>query len=223
MQEIQVALIHGRHLIREGIAHILREGKITVVATAENFQTLLSLPIDVSGIDVFIVAATSNGCAMADVVAPIRSNCPSGKIIILADGNCTGAVLAEAYAAGAAALVTTDTSSAALVEHVRLGALGVRAFPAPPSMAVGEGGLGGGRLAFNGHLRQDFSEREQDILRCLAAGNSNKCIARNLSITESTVKAHVRSILRKLGAENRTQAAIWATSAVSEGSRPSDR
>lgn len=221
MDEIQVAVIHGRHLIREGIAHILREGKITVVAAVENLQALLSLPIDINQIDVFLVAAALNGCPMADVVTTIRRSCPAGKIIILADGNCTGEVLADAYAAGAAALVTTDTPSAALIEHVRLGALGVRAFPAPLSMA-GDGGLGRSRPLFAGHVRQDFSEREQDILRCLAAGSSNKCIARNLSITESTVKAHVRSILRKLGAENRTQAAIWATAAVSETPQPSD-
>jgi two-component system nitrate/nitrite response regulator NarL len=117
--------------------------------------------------------------------------------------------------------VTIDTPAAALIEHVRLGALGVRAFPAPLALDD-KVGQTRSRLLFADHVRQDFSEREQDILRCLAAGHSNKCIARKLLITESTVKAHVRSILRKLGAENRTQAAIWATSAVSEAVGPMD-
>jgi len=56
-----------------------------------------------------------------------------------------------------------------------------------------------------------LSERETEILQCLGQGASNKVIARELQITESTVKVHVKSLLRKLRLCNRTQAAIWAT------------
>jgi len=55
-----------------------------------------------------------------------------------------------------------------------------------------------------------FSEKEQIILQCLTQGTSNKQIARELKITEATVKTHVKALLRKIGARNRTQAAIWA-------------
>jgi two-component system, NarL family, nitrate/nitrite response regulator NarL len=57
-----------------------------------------------------------------------------------------------------------------------------------------------------------FSQRERQILRQLARGSSNKEIARLFSITESTVKVHLKTLLRKIGARNRTQAAIWAVS-----------
>ncbi len=63
-------------------------------------------------------------------------------------------------------------------------------------------------LAVSGRARMRFSEREDQILRRLAAGASNKVIARDLGITEGTVKVHVKSLCRKLGATNRTQAAI---------------
>jgi two-component system nitrate/nitrite response regulator NarL len=56
-----------------------------------------------------------------------------------------------------------------------------------------------------------LSPRETSILRCLARGASNKLIARDIQITEATVKVHVKAILRKIGVANRTQAAIWAT------------
>ena len=56
-----------------------------------------------------------------------------------------------------------------------------------------------------------LSPRELAILRCLINGNSNKCIARKIDIAEGTVKVHVKAILRKIRAQNRTQAAIWAT------------
>jgi two-component system nitrate/nitrite response regulator NarL len=61
-----------------------------------------------------------------------------------------------------------------------------------------------------------LSRREMLILRMLMQGSSNKVIARNLVITESTVKVHMKAILRKLRLQNRTQAAIWARNHVNE-------
>jgi two-component system, NarL family, nitrate/nitrite response regulator NarL len=55
-----------------------------------------------------------------------------------------------------------------------------------------------------------LSEREREVLTCVAQGYPNKAIARHCNITESTVKVHLKAILRKIDAQNRTQAAIWA-------------
>jgi two-component system nitrate/nitrite response regulator NarL len=56
-----------------------------------------------------------------------------------------------------------------------------------------------------------LSNREAEILQCLMRGEPNKVIAKKLDITEATIKVHVKAILRKIGAANRTQAAMWAT------------
>ena len=56
-----------------------------------------------------------------------------------------------------------------------------------------------------------LSVREAQILQCLKDGDPNKVIARKLNLSESTVKVHVKAILKKVGACNRTQAALWAT------------
>ena len=56
-----------------------------------------------------------------------------------------------------------------------------------------------------------FSDRERQILRLLTTGASNKLIARELGLAEATVKVHIKAILRKAKAENRTQAAMWAS------------
>ncbi len=61
-----------------------------------------------------------------------------------------------------------------------------------------------------------LSRRELVILRTLTEGASNKIIARKLVITESTVKVHMKAILRKLRLQNRTQAAIWARTHLGE-------
>ena len=61
-----------------------------------------------------------------------------------------------------------------------------------------------------------FSERENDILRCLIAGASNKLIARELQIAEATVKVHVKALLRKMKVANRTHAAISALQLIGD-------
>ncbi|MGC2074916.1 MAG: response regulator transcription factor [Xanthobacteraceae bacterium] len=55
-----------------------------------------------------------------------------------------------------------------------------------------------------------LSHREHQVLICIAHGQSNKGIARAYDISEATVKVHLKAILRKTNAQNRTQAAIWA-------------
>ena len=57
-----------------------------------------------------------------------------------------------------------------------------------------------------------LTERENAILKCLAAGKSNKLIARELDIMESTVKVHIRNLLKKLKFRSRVEAAVWAVS-----------
>jgi two-component system nitrate/nitrite response regulator NarL len=66
-----------------------------------------------------------------------------------------------------------------------------------------EGAARGGRAP-------GLSRREEEILKALVQGQSNKVIARTCTVTEATVKVHVKSILRKIRVANRTQAAIWA-------------
>jgi two-component system nitrate/nitrite response regulator NarL len=59
------------------------------------------------------------------------------------------------------------------------------------------------------HTPRTLSDRETGILRCVMQGESNKVIARRFDITEATVKAHIKAILRKICVRNRTQAAVW--------------
>ena len=57
---------------------------------------------------------------------------------------------------------------------------------------------------------RSLSAREAEVLSSLMEGTPNKLIARKLHLTEATVKVHIKAILRKIGASNRTQAAMWA-------------
>ena len=66
----------------------------------------------------------------------------------------------------------------------------------------------------------DLSKREMTVLKEIRVGRSNKEIARVLEISDSTVKVHMRSIFRKIGVRNRTEAAIWVTSRCSGITQP---
>jgi two-component system nitrate/nitrite response regulator NarL len=80
------------------------------------------------------------------------------------------------------------------------------AVPCARGLLANGAGDGAARVA-GGH---GLSEREEQILKALVRGYSNKMIARMYSVTEATVKVHMKSILRKIRVANRTQAAIWA-------------
>jgi DNA-binding CsgD family transcriptional regulator len=82
-----------------------------------------------------------------------------------------------------------------------------------------EHGFNGG---FNGGFNAarhpaEFTERQYAVLVCLCQGDPNKVIGRKLGMTETTVKVHVREIMRKLGVSNRTQVAIAAAHVCSDG------
>lgn len=108
-------------------------------------------------------------------------------------------------------VLTYDLSVPAFVRSLLLICSGERVFP--HDLALGR------KLAAPSEHRSDvahLSPREKEILSCLVAGHSNKVIARHLDITEATVKVHLKSVLRKIRVENRTQAAIWALANLPE-------
>jgi two-component system, NarL family, nitrate/nitrite response regulator NarL len=114
-------------------------------------------------------------------------------------------------------VLTYDLSLTAFVRSLRLICLGERVFPRDLAMERRPQGLSSPEPQSDG-VR--LSPREKEILSHLLAGHSNKLIARELGITEATVKVHLKSVLRKIRVENRTQAAIWALANLPELDAP---
>ena len=89
--------------------------------------------------------------------------------------------------------------------------LGETVFPSQLATAWATGQLRqSGNTIETGKMLEVLTHRETEILGCLTEGAPNKMIARQLGITEATVKIHVKSLIRKIGLQNRTQAALWA-------------
>ena len=128
----------------------------------------------------------------------------------------------ELNTAGAHGIVDTSGRLEAIIKKIELVLLGEQVFPTNVTLALLEATsqrstlppfrteetaiLDGSSLK-----GRNLSEREKEILCLLQQGAPNKIIARHLNVSEATVKVHVKAILRKVGASNRTQAAMWAT------------
>ena len=93
----------------------------------------------------------------------------------------------------------------ALIQSLQLVTLGEKVFPTNLATMLLDMNAPGPQHSIGG-----LSPREQEILQALVTGASNKLIAIRLGITEATVKVHLKTLLRKIDVNNRTQAAIWA-------------
>lgn len=147
-----------------------------------------------------------------EVTRLIKAEAPSVKVIILTTFEEDEEVF-SALRAGAAGFLLKDSPSEKLCEAIRLAARGETWLqPSVAAKLVTEFGRITARPApaRTGSLLEPLSVREQDVLRCLADGMSNKEIGRRLTISEGTVKNHMSQVLGKLQVLDRTQAALRA-------------
>ncbi|CAO3445123.1 Two-component transcriptional response regulator, LuxR family [Azospirillum argentinense] len=134
----------------------------------------------------------------------------SARIAVLADA-IADRTLSLSLKAGADAYLNKSMSSESLLRALQLVMLGEVVYPTHvASLLIANANSERPQPERAQPANNELSKREIQILRCLLAGQSNKAIARNLHITESTVKMHFKNVMRKINAQNRTQAAVWA-------------
>lgn len=127
-----------------------------------------------------------------------------GQRVALISGTAPAEVAEQALAMGAAGFLPKTLSAKSLANAVRFMAMGEQYAPLGFLRAAQE------EAAAPHPLAQRLSGREISVLRGLVSGKANKEIARDLGITEPTVKLHMKTLYRKIGAHNRTQAALIA-------------
>ncbi|SIS94582.1 two component transcriptional regulator, LuxR family [Roseivivax lentus] len=128
-----------------------------------------------------------------------------GQRVALMSGEASRAVAEEALGMGAAGFIPKTLGAQSLVRAIKFMAMGEQY--APIDFLTADAPAPGHPLA------ETLTPRERDVLRGVVAGKSNKEIARDLAISEPTVKLHMKTLFRKLDVRNRTQAALLAREA----------
>jgi two-component system nitrate/nitrite response regulator NarL len=210
--DVPTLLFEPNTLLREGLRRILADTSYRLVATGSNLDEIsqLGLPQDRSFLA--IVDAVSDHASALRQVERMKEKHPAAKAVVLVDGYDLKLLLA-AFQAGADAYLIKTISCEVLVKSLDLVMMGETVFPSAALGLVTDGDATQSPVVdhdVNEVSPRGLSVRETVILRCLMQGDSNKVIARKFEITEATVKVHVKAILRKIHAKNRTQAAIWA-------------
>jgi two-component system nitrate/nitrite response regulator NarL len=155
--------------------------------------------------------------AMAIGLARLRQEFPQSYVVVLSDGYSHSHTLC-AFRSGTRGCIVKQTNSEAIVKSLQLICLGEHVFPVRFVEWLCQAGLLPAHPSTYHELDtpdsdgnfESLSPREIEVFAVLCEGKSNKAIARRCGIAEATVKVHVKAILRKLKARNRTEAAIWA-------------
>jgi len=219
-RSVKTILIEPNALLREGLRRILAETAYAPSAIAASLDEIGSVAGFDSSAIVLIIDASRDHDGACRQARMLKEGNPSAKVVMLIEEYDLKQVIA-AFQAGADAYLKKSISHEVLVKSLDLVMLGEAIFPGAilellrerEAQADHAGAAAAPEEAQEMSVpAKGLSVRETVILRCLMDGDSNKIIARKFDITEATVKVHVKAILRKIQAKNRTQAAIWAAS-----------
>lgn len=212
MKKLRLLLVDDQSLFREALRTLLSlQTDFEIVAEAENGERAISLA-RVHRPDVVLMDLRMPVLGGVEATRRLLASAPAARVVVLTTFEEDEEVL-EALRAGAVGYLLKACSADKLCESIRAAAKGASVLE--PSVAARLMAGLNRASAPNGKkapqpLADPLSERELDVLRRLAAGRSNKEIGAELGITEGTVKNHMTNILGKLGALDRTQAALKA-------------
>jgi DNA-binding NarL/FixJ family response regulator len=197
-RKIRILVVDDHPFLREGIVGAVNsQTDMVLIGEASNGQEAIEkfrlLRPDVTLMDLQMPTMTGT-----DAITAIRDEFPGARIVVLTAYKGDVQAL-RAYKAGAVGYLLKNMLRKELLDTIRIVDSGKRRIPPEIARELGE------------HIVDDqLSDREVDVLRLIATGTSNKIIAAELSLAETTIKTHVQNILLKLGANDRTHAVTIA-------------
>lgn len=199
---IRIVIADDHSVVRQGLRMFLGlDSELEVVGEATDGAEALRLARELRP-DVVVMDLLMPVMNGIEATAAIRRELPDTEVLaltsVLEDASVVGAVRA-----GAIGYLLKDTQADALCQAIKAAAAGqVQLTPKAAARLM--------QVVSAPESPEALTERETEVLRLLAQGESNKQIARSLHIAEKTVKTHVSNILSKLGVQSRTQATLYA-------------
>jgi two-component system nitrate/nitrite response regulator NarL len=202
-----VLVIDDHPLFRKGVSQLLAlDPQLRLAGEASSGEEGLRLALECDP-DLILLDLNMKGMGGIETLARLREAGCDGRIVMLTVSDVADDLLA-AIRGGADGYLLKDMEPEDLLARIREALFG-RLVISDSLAGVLAQGLRGEAMAAS-RDSADLTDRERDILSCLAAGMSNKLVARELDIAEGTVKVHVKNLLKKLGFRSRVEAAVWA-------------
>lgn len=205
-EAIRVLVVEDHEIVRKGIRALLsKERGIQVIGEAANGADAVALAQSLKP-DVILMDLVMPGMDGIEATRRITAAQPDARILVLTSFAADDKVF-PAIKAGALGYLLKDTSPTELIEGIRQVHQGQPSLDSSIALKV---------LQEMGHPTEEapatnqLTEREEQVLRLIAQGKSNREIAQELSIAEITVSKHMTNILAKLHLASRTQAALYA-------------
>ena len=199
---IRVLIVDDHSVVRQGLENMLASSdRVSVVGTAGSAAEAFEM-VGQHSPEVVLMDLQMPGVDGVEATRQITSAYPASKVVILTAFSERDRILG-ALDAGAAGYLLKDSESEDLVRGIEAAARGEA--PLAPKAA---------QVVLTARAQKapaaDLTDREREVLSLLVQGMPNKQIARQLDISEKTVKAHLSSVFRRIGVTDRTQAALWA-------------
>lgn len=208
---MNIVFADDHDLIREAIKPFLqRLGDEVTIFEAGDFDHAVDSVINTPDLDLILLDLDMPGMNGLTGIERMAQKSPDVPIVILS-GHINRQDVFDALEKGASGYISKTTKGSALINALQLVLAGEKYLPASvlsenSSQAPSLGDQPGESPLFN-----KLSKRENDVLRGVVDGKTNKEIARQLDLDDMTIKVHVRSVYRKLGVSNRAQAVRLAT------------
>jgi len=192
--QIRVFSVDDHPLLREGIVAVINgQPDMQVVAQASDGREAISYFCEHKP-DVTLMDLRLPDMSGIDAMIAIRGQFPEARVIMLTTFDCH-AEIQRTLAAGARSYILKSMPPREMAETIRQVHAGKKCLPAEVATRLAE------------HLSDEpLSERETEVLQRVMLGNRNRDIAQHLLISVETVKSHIKHIMEKLGASDRTQA-----------------
>ncbi len=200
---IRVVVVDDHAVVRTGLVELLgAAGDLEVIGAAQDGEQAIAV-CTADPPDVVLMDLSMPGMDGVEATRRILHALPSVQIVVLTSFSERERI-AAALDAGAVGYLLKDAEPDELVRGVRAAAHGQSPLDPRVARAMLMARRGPDPLAA-------MTDREREVLALLREGLPNKLIARRLGISEKTVKAHLTSVFRRIGADDRTQAALWAS------------
>lgn len=204
---IRVLVIDDHPLFRRGVRQLLElDPDFELIDEAADGQSGLALAQRLTP-DLILLDLNMKGMSGIETLRAMRDADIDARIIILTVSDAPDDLIA-AIRAGADGYILKDNDPADMLHLIAAAMNGQTAISPELTSLLARALRQESVVEYRSQAH--LTDREQAILQCLAEGKSNKLIARELEIMESTVKVHIRNLLKKLKFRSRVEAAVWA-------------